>query len=78
MPDEWTATFNKLRAEQEILAAMVESRAVMAQTERELTETYAKTERQLNNIRKIIGAFDGLLIAPQRDKVEQLQKEAQR
>jgi hypothetical protein len=69
--------FNKLRAEQEILLAMNEARSVMMQMERELNETYSLTETRLNNIRKIIGAFDGLLIAPQREKVDRLQREAE-
>jgi len=69
--------FNKLKAEQEILAAMTETRTVLKHMEREFSETAHQAEQRLNHIRKVLGAFDVLLIEPQRAKVEQLLKELQ-
>jgi hypothetical protein len=69
------ADFDKLRAEQEVLAAMNETRAVLKHMERELVETQARAEQRLNHIRKVVGAFDVMLIEPQREKVAQLQKQ---
>ena len=65
--------FNPLKAAQEVLASMVETRQVLVHMERELLDQYSNAERRLIHVRKIIGAFDAMLIEPQREKVKRLQ-----
>ena len=66
--------FNKLKAEQEVLASMVETRVVLVHMERELNDQHSSVERRLIHVRKVIGAMDAMLIEPQREKVKRLQE----
>jgi hypothetical protein len=68
--------FDPLKAAQEILAAMTETRGVLVQMEQELVETHSSAEQRLNHVRKVIGAMDAMLIGPQRAKVAQLQEQS--
>jgi hypothetical protein len=66
--------FDPLRAAQEQLAAMMETRGVLVHMERELVETYTNAERRLNHVRKVLGALDSMVIEPQREEVFRLQE----